>query len=434
MEFRLPNPILEGRRRKWFYRGRRGDVCAFSYRDFNNTRTGIIVFGYEGFMLVAVNLYEEEGHLWFNDTLPSDIVLYEANEAETLWGTKYFLEEESNGANAEGVIRFLKQVHSSREKSIWDVSLCQNIMSRVPAIFDSKECENLKNQLKKEIQKERGPQYDRYLLEDYCYLMAVLMINDSKIAEDAYLTEVNNNVYRIEQKAGIQLLRKNWSLFSYMYGMILGQVIGSDYNNFLQVFERCCQDWRAHYLHLYHTIARHSIDTIVSLNKTERWKLEEKLRKMEAAEERTDQFTDLDELFGILFPKFLIEALSSTRPAATIAELRQVSAAQQKKISELELKLSDSITSFNTQYQGLLRDFEELAEASVSFDEMEKALKKLSRTNAENVLSHLSATLRDENFQRQVPRLLEAVKDNDGPKIAHADQVVLNNEGNIIHE
>ena len=434
MDYNLPYPNLENRHRKWSYRGRRGDVCAFGYFGYNQPRTGIIVFEEEDFMLVAVNLYKEEGRLWVCDSLPDDIVLYDANEDETLWGVKYFLNAESGGANAEGVLKFLKTEHSIEEKSKWDSFLCQNIMSLVPDILSSEECEILKSQLKKEIAKERGPQYDRYLLEDYCYLMAVLMINERKPSESLYLGDIDNYVYKSERSSRIQILRNQWEHFSYMYGMLLGQVIGTDYNNFLQGFERCCHDRRAHYLHLYHTIARHSIDTIVSLNKTERWRLEQKLRKMATAEEKEDQFTDLDELFGILFPKLLREALSSARPAATIAELRQVTAAQQQKISEMEQKLSDSIASFNTQYQALLHDFEALAEASVTFDELEEALKKLSRTNAENVLSHLSSTLRDENFQRQVPRLMEAVKDNDGPKIAHADQVVLKNEGNIIHE
>lgn len=433
MDYNLPYPNLENRHRKWSYRGRRGDVCAFGYFGYNQPRTGIIVFEEEDFMLVAVNMYKEEGRLWVCDSLPDDIVLYDANEDETLWGVKYFLNAESGGANAEGVLKFLKTEHSIEEKSKWDSILCRNIMSLVPDILSSEECENLKSQLRKEITKERGPQYDRYLLEDYCYLMAVLMINDQKPAENDYPGDVYNYVRESERSSKIQLLRKQWEHFSYMYGMLLGQVIGSDYNNFLQVFERCCRDRRAHYLHLYHSIASHSIDVIVRLNKTERWKLEEKLQKMAVAEEKEDQFTDLDELFGILFPKHLREALSSARPAAIIADLKEVTAAQQKKISEMEHKLSDTIVSFNAQYQALLHDFEALAEASVSFDEFEKALKKLSRTNAENVLSHLSSTLRDENFQRQVPRLMEAVKDNDGPKIAHADQVILENQGEVIH-
>lgn len=434
MDYNLPYPIVENRHRRWLYRGRRGDVCAFAYDDYDNYRTGIIVFEEEGFMLVAVNLYKEEGCQWVCDELPDGIALYDANEDETLWGVKYFLNAESEGASPEGILKFLKTEHAIEEKSKWDSYLCQNIMSLVPEILSSEECANLKIQLKKEIAKERGPQHDRYLLEDYCFLLAVLMISERKSDESGWRGEGYSYVCKRERSSRIQLLRNQWEHFSYMFGMLLGQVIGSDYNNFLQVFERCCHDRRAHYLHLYLTIAGQSIDEIVRLNKTERWKLEGKLKKMAAAEEKEDQFTDLDELFGILFPKLLREALSSSRPAAVIAELKQMTAAQQQKISEMEHKLSDSISSFNTQYQALLHDFEALAEASVSFDELEKALKKLSRTNAENVLSHLSSTLRDENFQRQVPRLMEAVKDNDGPKIAHADQVVLNNEGNIIHE
>ena len=39
-----------------------------------------------GWMLAAVNLYEEEGRIWYFDEMPENIELYEANEEETLWG------------------------------------------------------------------------------------------------------------------------------------------------------------------------------------------------------------------------------------------------------------------------------------------------------------------------------------------------------------
>ena len=56
---------------------RRGDVVAFKSRDH---RTGIIVMEFSNMMMVAVNLYGEEGRLWVSDPLPESILLYEASD------------------------------------------------------------------------------------------------------------------------------------------------------------------------------------------------------------------------------------------------------------------------------------------------------------------------------------------------------------------
>ena len=60
---------------------RRGDVVAFKSKDH---RTGIIVMEFSNMMMVAVNLYGEEGRLWVSAPLPESILLYEASEEEKL--------------------------------------------------------------------------------------------------------------------------------------------------------------------------------------------------------------------------------------------------------------------------------------------------------------------------------------------------------------
>lgn len=59
------------------------------------------------------------------------------------------------------------------------------------------------------------------------------------------------------------------------------------------------------------------------------------------------QSTELDDLYGILFPKYFKDAMSSQRPAATIAELRKELAEREERINNLE----SSINSLKDQFK-----------------------------------------------------------------------------------
>ena len=68
---------------------------------------------------------------------------------------------------------------------------------------------------------------------------------------------------------------------------------------------------------------------------------------MRRKESLVQQSTELDYLYRLLFPKYFKDAMSSQRPAATIAELRKEIAAKDKKIKDLEL----SVNSLKSQYE-----------------------------------------------------------------------------------
>lgn len=87
LKYDLPFPDVTGRMMITSLFLRRGDVFAFKSRDH---RTGIIVMEFSNMMMVAVNLYGEEGRLWVSDLLPESILLYEASEEEKLWGYRFF--------------------------------------------------------------------------------------------------------------------------------------------------------------------------------------------------------------------------------------------------------------------------------------------------------------------------------------------------------
>ena len=82
--------------------------------------------------------------------------------------------------------------------------------------------------------------------------------------------------------------------------------------------------------------------------------------------------------------------------------------------------MSASISDFNRRYEALLHSFEALVKVSITFDEIKKGLKELSRTTAEGVLEKLSITLADnKRFMDELPKLREFVKLNDKPAEVH---------------
>lgn len=412
MEYNLPSPDVANRNRIMPYALHCGSIVAFRSWIYDKPRTGIMVMESSNWILAAVNLYEEEGRIWYSDELPNKVELYEANEEETIWGLKCYLDnyytdnEEYKGLHP--LIAFINGECAKNTNNSWQTeSFCQEMLTRAPKLIDRSKWAALKSDVGRLIMQTTGLQYDRFRIEYYCFLLGVLMI-----------AEHEENVFYRKEK--IELLRKNWEQFSWMYGIGIGRVLGSRLHNFTAVINQTAQNKRKHYLHLYLPLAECFIDKICKYNDDKPEKLQEAIGKAKIIEAREKQEANLDELYGILFPKHSLQALSSNRPAGTIAEMREKMAAQEQKISSLESRLTASISDFNRKYEALLRNFEDLAKISITFDEIRKGLGELSRTTAEGVLEKLSITLADnKRFMDELPKLRKFVKSNEKPTEVH---------------
>lgn len=415
MDYNLSYPNITYRKRIVPSTLHRGSIVAFRIWERNVPRTGIIVMESSDWMLLAVNLCEEEGRIWWSDGLPEQIELYEATEEEILWGLRRFLEYYSESEESQSrhpIIAFIDQECPKNDNNSWgEIVLCQNMLSHVPELLDKNEWDKLKQQVSSEIRNMTGLQYDRYRTEYYCFLMGVLMIAEHEQDES-------------KRKELIQLFKANWWQFSWMYGIGIGRVIGSRLHNFTAVINQTGQNKRQHYLHLYLSLADHSVDRICTFNDDKRDRLQAAINKMKVVEAREKQETDLDELFGIIFPRYFVDAMASSRPAATFAELQQELIAQQHKISDLENKLSVSIADFNQRYDALLSDFEALASASLTFDELKEGLKKLPTQLALDILQRLTTPLSENTkfmaeHKNLVNFVLEKEKQNSKPNEIH---------------
>lgn len=341
MEYNLPYPNIWHRAEVKHYELHRGSVVAFRKYESNGVRTGIIVMDSRDMMLAAVNLYKEEGRIWWVEDLPDDLELFEANEAETIWGYRLFLEEQTETDKAyEGknpFVAFVERESPQQDNSWEQESFCQDFLSYVPQMLEQEEWQGLKQQLWQTIVHSGGLQFNRYTTEYYCYLIAVLMIAESGMQDFTYQ-------WKIKQ------LKKEWYQLSWMYGMAIGRVTGTALNNFTAVVKQAGQGRRKHYLHLYLPLVENNVDKICGYQADNRYKLLEAIRQMRVIEAREEQKTDLDDLYHILFPKHFVLAMSASRPAATIAGLKEEVAAKDHRIKELE----NAVDDLTNRYQALL--------------------------------------------------------------------------------
>ena len=335
LKYDLPFPDVTGRMMITPFFLRRGDVVAFKSRD---QRTGIIVMEFSDMMMVAVNLHGEEGRLWISDTLPEGLLLYEASEEEKLWGYRFFLDYESAINDSYYKNHFISFIdaESPKDDQNYVGEFCIELLSRAHKMLGIQQRQALKKELGEVIMQSRGLQFNRLRMENYCFLMGILMIAEHSGEDDIDFI--------------IDEYRKNWCHFSWMFGMIIGRVIGSKLHNFTAVVNQVGQSPRDCYLHLYLPLVENNIDTICLYTDDDRERLKKAIEKMRRKESLVQQSTELDDLYGILFPKYFKDAMSSQRPAATIAELKKEIAAKDEKIFDLET----SVNNLKKQYEEMV--------------------------------------------------------------------------------
>jgi hypothetical protein len=359
MNYNIPFPDVLYRRSLYLSELYRGKVVAFKYWDGNHSRTGIIVLDGKDWMKVAVNLYEEEGRLWYEDELPDNIELYEASDSEKCWGFRYYLdyqkyEDRMEHKGKHPLIAFIDDEWSGAEHEEWGkTSLTRELLSMAPKLIAENDWSNLKDQLKQSIIQMSGLQFNRYRAEYYCLLMGILMI-----AEQCK--------YEYKRQGMIESLLKNWHQFSWMYSIGIGRVFGNRLTNFTAMIRQAGANNRKHYLHLYLPLIEHYIDKICNNGSEKRDKLERAISDMRQVEAREKQFSDLDELYGILFPKYILEALSSHRPAGTIAELEATVVAQEQRIIALKASMKEMTSYYNRMLGQLTKAVREVESQNLS--------------------------------------------------------------------
>ncbi len=396
MRYNLPHPNVQFRQRVHPYMLHRGSVVAFRYWDMNRPRTGIIVMDSRTMMLVAINLCDEnEDGAWYMDELPDKIELYEAEKEEKLWGLKFFLEKEySERLGFDGQNPYIAFINHESQR---EGSFCKDFLSHVPYILEKSEWEPLKQLLWQTIQQSGGLQFNRVRTESYCYLIGVLMI-----------AETWSNDFTDEIK--LELFKNEWYQLSWMYGMVIGRVIGTALNNFTAVVNQVGQGRRANYLHLYLPLVENNIDKICRYSNDNRYKLEEAIRKARQKEALEEQKPDLDELYHILFPKHFVLAMADSRPAATIADLKEKLAERDQIITKLQADIDDVSKKYNAVLEQLKNAVNDVENDRISGEDLTESFLMFPTELALSYYGTMSALFAlNATWQKYAPRIFEQI-------------------------
>ena len=396
MRYNLPHPNVQFRKRVLPYMLHRGSVVAFRYWDMNRPRTGIIVMDSRTMMLVAINLCDEnEDGAWYMDELPDKIELYEAEKEEKLWGLKFFLEKEySERLGFDGQNPYIAFINHESQR---EGSFCKDFLSHVPYILEKSEWEPLKQLLWQTIQQSGGLQFNRVRTESYCYLIGVLMI-----------AETWSNDFTDEIK--LELFKNEWYQLSWMYGMVIGRVIGTALNNFTAVVNQVGQGRRANYLHLYLPLVENNIDKICRYSNDNRYKLEEAIRKARQKEALEEQKPDLDELYHILFPKHFVLAMADSRPAATIADLKEKLAERDLIITKLQADIDDVSRKYNAVLEQLKNAVNDVENDRISGEDLTESFLMFPTELALSYYGTMSALFAlNATWQKYAPRIFEQI-------------------------
>lgn len=132
--------------------------------------------------------------------------------------------------------------------------------------------------------------YIRQKVEYCCVVLAVSMVMRSQLLKD-------------KKTESLKLLLKDdtWRVLFYLYSIISGHVLDSEYLNLKQVIDNFISTWRKHYAHLLLSCINKK-DGKCS-NPQVQQQLTERKRKVEAAVKRENQKNDLDELFSVIMPR-----------------------------------------------------------------------------------------------------------------------------------
>lgn len=402
MRYNLPLPNVQSRKRIYLDSLRRGSVVAFRIWELNRPRTGIIVIYDRRMMLVAINLCDKnEDGAWYMSELPDKIELYEADNNEKLWGMKFFIEYEYAGRpEFEGknpYIAFIDNECPRNEGSYAKELFCKEFLLHAPYMLDKSEWESLKQQLWQTILQSGGLQFDRFRTEYYCFLIGVLMI-----------AETWNNDFTDEMK--MELFKREWHQFSWMYGMAIGRVIGTALNNFTAVVNQVGQGNRKHYLHLYLPLVENNMDKICSYKVDNKYKLYEAIHKARGKEALEEQKTDLDELYHILFPKHFTLAMADSRPAATIADLKEKLAERDQIIIKLQADIDNVSSQYNNVLEQLKNAVDDVENDRITGEDLTASFLRFPTELALSYFGTMSALFAlNMTWQKYSPRIMELI-------------------------
>ena len=225
--------------------------------------------------------------------------------------------------------------------------------------------------------------------EMYCLLMGVTMIERTSLPREKKVELVG-------------LMRRHWQFIKYMYSVLIHYIVGLKVDNFAAVANSVCKKSSYPFMHWFYKAFNENFDVLCPeglidphSGKSVREQALIHKKKMEDIIKSTKPSTDLDELFGILFPKVIKDVLRQSRP---------------KTYEELEAAVDDLTSRYNKVLEQLANAVKDVESDKISADDLTAAFLRFPTQLALSFYGSISTLLAlNPTWQKYAPQIQEQI-------------------------
>lgn len=225
--------------------------------------------------------------------------------------------------------------------------------------------------------------------EMYCLLMGVTMIERTSLPRE-------------KKDELVGLMRRHWQFIKYMYSVLIHYIVGLKVDNFAAVANSVCKKSSYPFMHWFYKAFNENFDVLCPeglidphSGKSVREQALIHKKKMEDIIKSTKPSTDLDELFGILFPKVIKHVLRQSRP---------------KTYEELEAAVDDLTSRYNKVLEQLANAVKDVESDKISADDLTAAFLRFPTQLALSFYGSISTLLAlNPTWQKYAPQIQEQI-------------------------
>ena len=208
--------------------------------------------------------------------------------------------------------------------------------------------------------------------ELYCLLMGITMIERTPLSRE-------------KKDELIGLMRWNWQFIKYMYSVLIHYIVGFRLENFAALANTVCNKSYFPYMHWFYKAFNENFDKIcpegvfdLHSGRSVRDQALVHMKKMEEIIKSTKPSTELDELFGIIFPKVIEDLNKQKRP---------------KTYEELEKAVDDLTNRYNMVLEQLTNAVKDVESDKISTEDLTAAFLRFPTDLALGLFGSVSTLL-----------------------------------------
>ena len=208
--------------------------------------------------------------------------------------------------------------------------------------------------------------------ELYCILMGITLIERSDLT-------------RGKKDELIELMHSHWQFIKYMYSVLIHYIVGLRLENFAALANTVCNKSYFPYMHWFYKAFKENLDKNCPEDvfdphsgKSIREQALVHMKKMEEIIKSTKPSTELDELFGIIFPKVIEDLNKQKRP---------------KTYEELEKAVDDLTNRYNMVLEQLTNAVKDVESDKISTEDLTAAFLRFPTDLALGLFGSVSTLL-----------------------------------------